>query len=69
MLRSLLGYLGYLPFHQFHCMLIRKAGNVQAISYHLDDHMAVFMHEAGDVYRPLFCETLHRFVPLPHVLW
>jgi hypothetical protein len=68
-LRSLPGYLGYLPFHQFHCVLIGKAGNVQAKAYHLDHRMAIFVHKASNVQGPLFRVTLHWFIPTPHVSW
>jgi len=67
-LRSLPGYLGYLPFHQLHCVLIGKAGNVQAKAYHLYDRMVVFVHQASNVHGPLFRVTLHRFIPMPYVL-
>ena len=60
---------GYLPFHQSHCMFIGKAGNVQAKSYHLYDRMVVFVHETSNIDGPLFRVTLHRFIPMPHVLW
>ncbi len=59
---------GYLPFHQFFCVLVRKAGNVQAESYHLDHRMTVFVHKASNVHGPLFSVTLHRFVPMPYIL-
>ena len=58
----------YLPFHQFHCMLIGKAGDVQAVAYHFDHRMAVFVYEASNIQGPLFRVTLHRFLPMTHVL-
>ncbi len=54
--RFTLALLRELTFTQFHCMLVREAGKVNAISHHFDHCLAIHVNEICSIQSIIICK-------------